>query len=185
MKVKNIIDEDFTNYKKPSMFIGTSNCDFKCDKECGKPVCQNSELAKAPTIEIDDNEIIKRFDNNSISEAIVIGGLEPFDTFDEIYDFINLFRKNHDNDIVIYTGYYPDEVEDKIFKMHFKNIIIKFGRFEPDRLHRFDKVLGIELASNNQFAVTLENYYKYYKSLKKVSEFNRRFFKKYWRIVNE
>ena len=93
MKVKNIIDEDFTNYKKPSMFIGTSNCDFKCDKECGKPVCQNSELAKAPTIEIDDNEIIKRFDNNSISEAIVIGGLEPFDTFDEVYDFINLFRK--------------------------------------------------------------------------------------------
>ena len=36
MKIKNIIEEDFVNYKVPSMFIATSRCDFKCDKECGK-----------------------------------------------------------------------------------------------------------------------------------------------------
>ena len=96
MKVKNIIFEDFINYKKPSMFIATSKCDFKCDKECGEPVCQNSELAAAPSIEIDNEEIIKRYLNNPITEAIVFGGLESFDTFEELYDFIKLFRKKND-----------------------------------------------------------------------------------------
>jgi hypothetical protein len=35
------------------------------------------------------------------------------------------------------------------------NLIFKFGRFIPDRPHRFDEVLGVELASDNQFAVNL------------------------------
>lgn len=36
MIVKDIIDTDFCNYKKISMFISTSRCNFKCDKECGR-----------------------------------------------------------------------------------------------------------------------------------------------------
>ena len=44
MIVKGIIDEDFINYKKPSMVIEFPYCSFKCDKECGQPVCQNSSL---------------------------------------------------------------------------------------------------------------------------------------------
>jgi len=35
MKIVNLIDEDFCQYKKPSMFIGMPKCSFKCDKECG------------------------------------------------------------------------------------------------------------------------------------------------------
>ena len=34
----------------------------------------------------------------------------------------------------------------------FGNIIIKFGRFIPNSLHKFDDILGVELASNNQYA---------------------------------
>jgi hypothetical protein len=34
----------------------------------------------------------------------------------------------------------------------FKNIIIKFGRFVPNKPHHIDEVLGIELASDNQYA---------------------------------
>ena len=158
MKVKNIIDEDFTNYKKPSMFIGTSSCDFKCDKECGKPVCQNSELAKAPTIEIDDDEIIQRYLNNPITEAITIGGLEPFDTFEELYQFIKDFRRKSNDEIIIYTGYYPEEISEKIRQLSlFLNIIIKFGRFIPNQKSHYDTVLGIELASDNQEAIRMEN----------------------------
>jgi len=48
MKIVNLIDEDFCQYKKPSMFIGFPTCSFKCDKECGRPICQNSALAAAP-----------------------------------------------------------------------------------------------------------------------------------------
>lgn len=158
MKIKNIIDEDFTNYKKPSMFIGTSNCDFKCDKECGKPVCQNSELAKAPTIEINNNEIIKRYLDNPITEAVVIGGLEPFDTFEELYQFIKDFRKKSNDDIVIYTGYYPEEISEKIRQLSlFLNIVIKFGRFIPNQKSHYDTVLGVDLASDNQEAIRMED----------------------------
>lgn len=158
MKVKQIIFEDFVNYKKPSMFIGTSTCSFKCDKECGKPVCQNSELAKAPNIEIDDEEIIQRYLSNPITEAITIGGLEPFDSFNDLFAFIADFRDYSKDDIIIYTGYYPDEISSYLKKLsQFKNIIIKFGRFIPDRPHKYDELLGVSLASDNQEAKNLND----------------------------
>ena len=151
MKVKDIIETDFINYKKPSMFIATTRCNFKCDKECGKPVCQNSELAKAPNIEIDDEEIIKRYLNNSITEAICIAGLEPFDDINELFEFISDFRQYSKDDIVIYTGYYPDEIPSYLerLKENFSNIIIKFGRFIPNQKSHYDELLGVELASEN------------------------------------
>lgn len=161
MEIKNLIDEDFCNYKKPSMFIGMPHCTFKCDKECGCNVCQNSDLAKAPTIEIDDEEIIQRYISNPITEAIVFGGLESFDTFKELYGFIKIFREKSNDDIVIYTGYYPDEIKDKIEELKSvavdTNIVIKFGRFIPNKPHRFDDVLGVELSSDNQYAKKLED----------------------------
>ena len=53
MKIKGLVDEDFVQYQKPSMFIIAPYCSFKCDKEAGCEVCQNSDLAAAPIIEID------------------------------------------------------------------------------------------------------------------------------------
>lgn len=158
MKVKGIVDTDFVNYKKISMFIATSKCSFKCDKECGRPVCQNSELAAAPSIEISNEEIIERYLNNPITEAVVIGGLESFDTFEELYQFIKNFREKSNDDIVIYTGYYPEEVRTALQTLtKFSNIIIKFGRFIPDSIHFYDKLLGVELASPNQVAIRIED----------------------------
>ena len=157
MRVKNVIEEDFVNFKLPSMFISTSKCDFKCDKECGEKVCQNSSLAAAPIFEIDDIKLIKKYLSNDITEAIVIGGLEGFDTFDEMHSFIWRFRQMSSDTIVIYTGYYPSEIEDKLKKLFkFKNIIIKFGRFIPNDTPRHDNILGVTLASSNQFAQTIE-----------------------------
>lgn len=158
MKVKNIIYEDFVNYKKPSMFIATSKCTFKCDKEAGCQVCQNSDLANSPIIEINNDEIIKRYLDNPITEAVVIGGLEPFDTFEELYYFIKDFRRKSNDDIVIYTGYYPEEISEKIRQLSlFLNIVIKFGRFIPNQKSHYDTVLGIELASDNQEAIRMED----------------------------
>ena len=45
MIIKGIQEEDFINYKKPSMFISFSSCTWKCEKECGRKVCQNGTLA--------------------------------------------------------------------------------------------------------------------------------------------
>jgi hypothetical protein len=158
MKVKGIVDEDFVNYKKPSMFIISPYCTFKCDKEAGCQVCQNSDLANSPIIEINNDEIIKRYLDNPITEAVVIGGLEPFDTFEELYQFIKDFRRKSNDDIIIYTGYYPEEVSEKIRQLSlFLNIVIKFGRFIPNQKSHYDTVLGVELASDNQEAVRMED----------------------------
>ena len=154
MKVKGIVEEDFINYKKPSMFIIFPSCNWKCDKECGRQVCQNGALASAPTIEIEVDEIIKRYINNPISKALVCGGLEPFDNFTNLFELVSSFREISDDDIVIYTGYKEIEIYDLVYLVlsKYKNIIIKFGRYIPDKEEIYDELLGVTLASNNQYA---------------------------------
>ena len=154
MLIKGLVDEDFTNYKKPSMFIIFPYCTFKCDKEAGCTVCQNSTLANEPTIEIQPSTIVSRYIQNHISKAIVLGGLEPFDS-KELLMFIEYVRDCVDDEIVIYTGYTEEEISDEIQwiqKSGIKNIIIKFGRFVPNQEKHYDEVLGVELASPNQYA---------------------------------
>lgn len=155
MKIKAIIDEDISNYKKMSMFIGTCKCDFKCCTEIGEDICmcQNSEIAQQKTHQLSNSKIIKRYLNNSLTSAIVFGGLEPLLQFDELYDFIKEFREVCDDDIVIYTGYYKDEIKEQIMKLSsFKNIIVKFGRFKPKQRSHKDKILGVQLANKEQYA---------------------------------
>jgi len=156
MIIKGLIDEDFINYKKPSMVIEFPYCNFKCDKECGQPVCQNSSLVKEPNIDIPCEDIIIRYINNPITEAIVFQGLEPFDSFGEMNNFLLWFQHQYysQDDIVIYTGYNENEIPKEInaLKEIFSNIIIKFGRYVPNQKSHFDPVLGVNLASDNQYA---------------------------------
>lgn len=153
MIIKGLIDEDFVNYKNPSMYISFPYCSFKCDKEYGCQICQNSSLANSKNIDIDTNRIVDRYISNPISESIVLAGLEPMDSFDELIDLIKCFRKKTEDDVVIYTGYYKNEVQDKInILSKYKNIVIKFGRFIPNQEKHYDKVLGVHLASDNQEA---------------------------------
>lgn len=152
MIVKGLVDEDFVNYKIPSMFIGFPKCTFKCDKECGEQVCQNSILATSPDIEVNIEKIIERYISNNITSAIVLGGLEPFDSWGELLDLIHEFRNYTSDPIVIYTGYTEEEIEDKISVLRFfRNIIVKFGRFVPNKEKHFDEILGVWLASDNQY----------------------------------
>lgn len=74
--------------------------------------------------------------------------------YDEIYTFIRLFREKSDDDIVIYTGYKGSEIIDKLELLsNFKNIIVKLGRYKSNEQSHFDEVLGVNLASNNQYAI--------------------------------
>lgn len=157
MKVKTIVDEDFVNYKRPSMFIGAISCGGKCCIEAGIPlsVCQNDGWRSCAPVEIDTRELCERYLKNPITQSIVFGGLEPFEQFGEVLWFIRVFRLSYrcEDDIVIYTGYYPHEIEEELQKLkEFENIIVKFGRYIPDRPSRYDDVLGVELASDNQYA---------------------------------
>ena len=153
MIIKGIIEEDTVNYKKICMTIEFPYCSFKCDKECGQPVCQNGALAASPNISIDIIKIINKYINNPITEAIIYQGLEPFDSWEEMLELTEQFRYKTDDDIVIYTGYMKEEIQDKInILQKYKNIIIKYGRYIPNQDKHYDEILGIKLASDNQFA---------------------------------
>jgi len=160
MRVKTIVDEDFVNYKKPSMFIGTISCNGKCCIEAGIPlsVCQNDGWRSCAPVNVNTRGLCERYLNNKLTKAIVFGGLEPFEQFNEMAWFISVLRYNYrcNDDIIIYTGYYPDEIETEVKLLsEFENIIIKFGRYVPDRPSRVDEVLGVELASDNQYAIKI------------------------------
>ena len=158
MRLRGIIDEDFTNYKKPSMFLIAPTCNFKCCTEAGNNICQNMNVIKEPIIEIDDHKLIERYLNNPITKSIVFGGLEPFENFEEVYDFIDTLRFEYScfDDVVIYTGFNADEVIDECMILSkYANIIVKFGRFIPNQESHYDELLGVNLASPNQYSVEL------------------------------
>lgn len=171
MIVKGIIDEDFVNYKQPSMTIMMPCCNFKC----GEQACQNSALAKSPDTHIDYKEIVSRYLNNPITKAIVFSGLDPVDSIDDVLHTIYWLRaKNCYDDVVIYTGYTEDEVSkmtiDVWAEWFYDNskhevkckvidylkelapIVVKYGRYVPGQQPHYDEVLGVNLASDNQYA---------------------------------
>lgn len=155
MRIKTIVEEDFTNYKLPAMFIGTASCNGKCCIEAGIPlsVCQNDGWRTCGITDMSDDALVGRYMNNIFSQSIVFGGLEPFEQFEELVDLISKFREQTLDDIVIYTGYNKEEIAEQVGKLkQFPNIVIKFGRFVPDSTKRYDDVLGVTLVSDNQYA---------------------------------
>lgn len=159
MKVKDIVAEDFINYKLPSMFIISATCDWKCCTEqgMGPELCQNSGIASMPVIDVDDESIYQLFHTNDITKAVVVGGLEPFLQFDELLRLIQTFREHGELcDFIIYTGYEPGEISDELARLaELKNIIVKFGRYIPNQVSVYDEILGVTLASPNQRAVRI------------------------------
>lgn len=172
MKILNIIDEDIVNYKKISLYIAFPYCSMKCNVDCGKSICQNKSLLESNTLNISGDDLIKRYLSNPLSHAIVFGGLEPLDSHFDIVPFIHALRNryNCNDDVVIYTGYTEDELEGRvqydypnackqdilisIYKelKRYDNIIVKFGRYVEGESSHVDPVLGVPLASSNQYA---------------------------------
>ena len=156
MRVKSIVAEDFCNYKQPSLFIVSAFCDWKCCTELGMDVsvCQNAPLASQLTQDVPDTAILTAFVENPITQAVVIGGLETMLQINELRALISLFR--HANvrcPFIIYTGYIPDEIDSELQLLRqFENIIVKFGRYNPNRPPKHDPILGITLISDNQYA---------------------------------
>lgn len=157
MILKGLIDTDSINYKKICMVLEFPICKgFKCDKECGQQVCQNSALATAPNIEVNPMDLYKRYNSNPITRAVICQGLEPLDSKEDLWLFISGFRLycSKEDDIIVYTGYNESEIKDKrIWNMFQKyNVIVKFGRYIPNQTPHYDEVLGVYLASDNQYA---------------------------------
>lgn len=171
MNLLNVIDEDIVNYKKISMYIAFPYCSLKCNIDANKEVCQNAPLLREKPLQINGDELIKRYLANDLSKAIVLGGLEPLDSKFDILPFIDALRNKYHcyDDVVIYTGYTEEELEGDvpfsypgceqsivkdIYKQlkTYQNIIVKFGRYKEGDPSHFDEVLGVRLASDNQYA---------------------------------
>lgn len=157
--LKGIIDCDFTNYKYPVLTLEFPACNFKCDKLNGCPICQNSNLILEPDITVPFDRIWEIYIANPLTKGFCCQGLEPFDTPLQLFNFISYIRKiKACNDvIIIYTGYDKSELFfpfiNQLINVHkYKNIIIKWGRFIMNNTPHYDEVLGVNLASDNQYA---------------------------------
>ena len=149
MLIKGLIDEDFVNYKKISMTIMFPFCTFKC----GTDYCQNSLLSHEENIEIEAKEIVSKYISNPITYSIVMQGLEPFDSWNDLLEIVEQLRKECNDDIVIYTGFNKNEIQEQIkILSNYSNIIIKFGRYIPNQEKHYDEILHVYLASDNQYA---------------------------------
>lgn len=152
-----IIPQDFVNTSSCTFTIESGiSCTFKCNKESHCNICQNFALNKQEPIETTVNRLIDLYISQDLSHSITFQGLEPLDNLKQLLWFIYYFRQIREDPIYIWTGYEKDECEDLIYlikeKMHWENIIIKFGRFKPNEPHHIDPILGVELASTNQYA---------------------------------
>lgn len=153
MKLNGLIDIDFVNYKEPCLYISMPYCSFKCNKDCGREVCQNYKMSNGSLIQYDVEDLIDRYISTPLSRAVVFSGLEPFDSLKDLEEFTQKFRTWSEDPIIIYSGYTEEELEEEIeFFKNYTNIIIKFGRFIPDQEPHFDPILGVDLASPNQYA---------------------------------
>lgn len=156
MIVKLVKQDDFVQYKKPCVVVCFPNCTWKCCTEAGIPtsVCQNQEMCELKDIDITPEDVYNLYKESLFAESICCSGLEPMLQFDDVLSLLKYFREHDcDADFVIYTGYYRNEIEDKIEQLaKYKNVIVKFGRYVPNQEKHYDEVLGVWLASDNQYA---------------------------------
>ena len=157
IRVKDVV-EVFQDYKKSALLFSCCFCDWKCCKEAGIPisVCQNQSICSQRTITLSFESVL-RMVNNSITDAIIFGGLEPFEQIDEVVRCIEYLRFNFvSKPVIIYTGFYPEEInENTLDRLSLSHVILKCGRYIPNLPPVYDEVLGITLASNNQYGVQL------------------------------
>lgn len=156
MKLKQIIDESFGDYKECSMLLVVPSCTFKCEG------CQNKHLMQLPTQEFPDEEIWERFQKNPLTKAIVIGGLEPLDDIMDIAKFIFIgVTKEMEVPLIIYTGYDVFDLDGcrplemrilySAFDLYKAPITVKYGPYIKGRKSVYNEILGVTLASDNQY----------------------------------
>lgn len=100
---------------------------------------------------------------NPITEAIVLQGLEPLDSLVDVYTVAAAIKNfNCKDDLIIYTGYNRNELSNTSIILKDLayctqgHLIIKWGRYIPNQTPHIDPVLGVKLASDNQYAEVIK-----------------------------
>lgn len=159
--------DNITDYKETSMLLVFPYCSGKCG-----PKCHNYRMIGTTKInEYNILDIINLYLKLETHNSVVCAGLEPFDSMLDLTNLVKCFSSCNKNcDIVIYTGYNEDEIEDNVKSLvetfdanvnkdYKKSLIVKFGRFIFDdsgkEVKNYSDILGINLASPNQYAKVL------------------------------
>lgn len=129
-------------------------CNKHC-KECISPEFQPFNAGK----ELLPSTILNKF-IDEIPDGLVISGGEPFEQPEALLDLVEEFTKKFGNDIIIYTGYTIDELENKSEPVFRKIInltaVLIDGEYDPL------KNTGIGLAgSANQNIIIRKNHDRY------------------------
>ena len=91
--------------------------------------------------------------NEFINHFKVVFSKDYIDKSNELIELIRSFIEQTNDDIVVFTRYYENEISDKIEELKkFPNIIVKFGRYKPNQEPHKDEVLGVNLANSEQYA---------------------------------
>lgn len=146
--------EVFQDYKDSAILFSAIDCDWKCCREYGQSICQNQKMHGQREVILPFSRVLETI-CNSYTDAVIFGGLEPMLQADELVQCIEYLRQQGmSRPIIIYTGYYPHEINtDTLIRLANCHVIMKFGRYDPSYEPKFDDILGITLASGNQFSV--------------------------------
>lgn len=158
MFVSGVIQERFSDYRKPALMLLAPTCTWKCCTESGIPpdVCINNHLCSRQQYFLSVEEMWHMYSTNPITCALLFGGLEPMDSIDGVLTMARYFRAHTRDDIVVYTGYTHLECASKLGPFReLENMIFKFGRYQPGDRPHVDRVLGVPLASDNQYAIRI------------------------------
>ena len=129
------------------------SCSFKCCPEHPE-ICQNNPLCQQRVKHVFISKLVNQYVRQKLASSITIQGLEPLDNLIELLWFLWYLRKQTSDAVFVWTGYTEEEAEwfIKVIKdLNLDNIFIKFGRFVLNGEPRFDDVLGVVLASSNQY----------------------------------
>ena len=154
MKVVNI-KETFNDFLSPSLLVAVKKCDYKCCKEANIAIstCHNYSLDLEKEIDIKNEYLFNKFINNKFVESLGFAGKEPMLDiyFYDIEKYIEYHRKFDNSPIFIYTGYYENEIIEKInILKKYENIYIKIGRFIPNKQSYKDDLTGVILSNKEQ-----------------------------------
>lgn len=166
--------DNVTDYKKTSLLLVFPYCSGKCGPECQNISLIRGEV-KTSYITATADDISDLYYNLKTHEAVVMAGLEPFDSFDDVLSIVeSLCKLDKPCDIVIYTGYNKEEYEErfqkdllKVFKSAtadrscYKKLIVKIGRYDSNNKQKWhSNILGVDLATKNQYVISYDSSYK-------------------------
>lgn len=141
--------------------IWVTGCNFRC-KNCMSPELQDYNSGN----DIEINRIMAELNKfSSRIDGFTISGGEPFEQPNELEKLVNRINDLYGNDIIIYTGYTLDELQEKKNKS-IENILKKISVLIDGRYVE-EKNNGIGLRGSSNQKIYLFDNFERYKDLEK------------------